>query len=550
MINKLKNFFKTNNVLKLEILNDINKKISLLKNNIVVDEVEIYIINENIIFNEKNEKINLKYLISENIISNSFINNEFYILNNANTEITNSDKNFAYKLIYPIINEKEETKCVIVFKNNTHKYELKDIWSLNNYKNNILEIFKKYDLNPLNKNNLIDNKLNFEHKEYEDILVHFIDLLNPHLKLLSYRYNTLKIFQDLGDTLENRELFLNDYFLIRNKKITNQNNFIRVTLTEMREYFLEETEIKIKFILDNNKNKSMYNTIILPSNNKNINENDEEYIIEEFTNNLILLKEFILITDIENKKEILSFIDLVDNIRHFIHQTINIVNLFDLILLEKILFKEIKKQKILKDTEYFIYNINASKYRLLRFYKQLKELKLLSDNKEIIIIEKYNFTLLDIKQMLLLYRKRANDFIYKDTTYNITFNVNLHSNENIVINSNLEKLDEIMETLIQNSLEELAEKDYESDKDNPKYINIDIEEIENFIYININDSGRGIPSKNLPKIFDKYYTTGKLNGSGIGLAAVKKLTEKLDILIKVDSKENIGTTFTLIIPKN
>ena len=61
------------------------------------------------------------------------------------------------------------------------------------------------------------------------------------------------------------------------------------------------------------------------------------------------------------------------------------------------------------------------------------------------------------------------------------------------------------------------------------------------------DNGPGIPKKALEKVFMPFYTTkepGK--GTGLGLALVKKLVERNDGEIKVESEEGKGTTFTLI----
>tara|TARA_R110002124_G_scaffold17532_3_gene73195 strand:+ start:43813 stop:45333 length:1521 start_codon:yes stop_codon:yes gene_type:complete len=72
------------------------------------------------------------------------------------------------------------------------------------------------------------------------------------------------------------------------------------------------------------------------------------------------------------------------------------------------------------------------------------------------------------------------------------------------------------------------------------------------INFRIADTGRGIPKKDLPKIFDSYYQlefkeTVPL-GEGLGLKIVKELTHLLNGKITVDSRENIGTTYTVNLP--
>jgi len=63
--------------------------------------------------------------------------------------------------------------------------------------------------------------------------------------------------------------------------------------------------------------------------------------------------------------------------------------------------------------------------------------------------------------------------------------------------------------------------------------------------ITIADTGKGI--KHADKIFDRFYKEHE-RGLGIGLHIVKKLCDELGINIKVYSKVDKGTTFTLIFP--
>ncbi len=68
------------------------------------------------------------------------------------------------------------------------------------------------------------------------------------------------------------------------------------------------------------------------------------------------------------------------------------------------------------------------------------------------------------------------------------------------------------------------------------------------------DSGIGIAAENLPMIFERFYQVdksrarSKAGGTGLGLAIVKFIVEMLGGTIKVDSKPNIGATFTFTVP--
>jgi len=61
------------------------------------------------------------------------------------------------------------------------------------------------------------------------------------------------------------------------------------------------------------------------------------------------------------------------------------------------------------------------------------------------------------------------------------------------------------------------------------------------------DSGRGISEKDLPHIFEAYYTT-KEEGSGLGLLTVYNAVAEHGGRIEVTSKPSKGTTFTIFLP--
>ncbi len=70
---------------------------------------------------------------------------------------------------------------------------------------------------------------------------------------------------------------------------------------------------------------------------------------------------------------------------------------------------------------------------------------------------------------------------------------------------------------------------------------------ESLITIEIKDTGSGIKSEDLNKIFDPYFTT-KTKGTGLGLAIVHKIIEAHKGEIKVRSVFGQGTAFTIVIP--
>ncbi len=68
-----------------------------------------------------------------------------------------------------------------------------------------------------------------------------------------------------------------------------------------------------------------------------------------------------------------------------------------------------------------------------------------------------------------------------------------------------------------------------------------------FIQIQISDSGMGIPNDDIKKIFQPFFST-KEKGTGMGLAICHRIINQHEGDIFVESVENKGTTFTILLP--
>ena len=83
---------------------------------------------------------------------------------------------------------------------------------------------------------------------------------------------------------------------------------------------------------------------------------------------------------------------------------------------------------------------------------------------------------------------------------------------------------------------------------------ISIQYLEDKHALEIKDTGIGIRSEDIPKIFDRGYSgfNGRMNekSSGLGLYLAKKISEKLNIQIEVESMLFKGSIFRLVFPTN
>jgi signal transduction histidine kinase len=80
-------------------------------------------------------------------------------------------------------------------------------------------------------------------------------------------------------------------------------------------------------------------------------------------------------------------------------------------------------------------------------------------------------------------------------------------------------------------------------------VNVRCTQKDFYVDVQVEDTGGGITSEQMSKIFDPYFTTkqGK-SGTGLGLYITKKVVEDHNGSIKVDSTPDIGTTFTIRLP--
>lgn len=115
----------------------------------------------------------------------------------------------------------------------------------------------------------------------------------------------------------------------------------------------------------------------------------------------------------------------------------------------------------------------------------------------------------------------------------------------VYITADEKSISRILQNIINNSLK------YGS---SGKVIGISLKENKDNVTIEIWDKGKGIKEEDLPYIFERLYTGEKsrnshLKGSGIGLTIVKKLVEKHNGKVEVESLPYEKTTFKITLFK-
>ena len=102
-----------------------------------------------------------------------------------------------------------------------------------------------------------------------------------------------------------------------------------------------------------------------------------------------------------------------------------------------------------------------------------------------------------------------------------------------------ERIKQVLVNLIDNAIKYTSTEGFVK-------VSLDVKEKE--VFINVQDNGIGIPKKDQPRIFERFYRVDKARsrdagGSGLGLSIVKHILEAHSSSIKVESEENKGTKF-------
>jgi len=84
-------------------------------------------------------------------------------------------------------------------------------------------------------------------------------------------------------------------------------------------------------------------------------------------------------------------------------------------------------------------------------------------------------------------------------------------------------------------------------------VRVSVEAADGTVVLQVADTGEGIPTVELPRIFERFYRvdkarTRRTGGTGLGLAIVRHVAEAHGGLVTVDSEVGKGSTFTVTLP--
>ena len=139
-----------------------------------------------------------------------------------------------------------------------------------------------------------------------------------------------------------------------------------------------------------------------------------------------------------------------------------------------------------------------------------------------------------VEEMGIELESKGFDFSYKNEV-----------EDDVEVIADAEQIKRVINNIISNSVKYM-------DKSDPK-IDIRVKDVGDFVQIEIEDNGRGIGTKELPNIFERFYRADasrhSAGGSGIGLSIVKKIIEDHGGKIWASSTLGKGTVMYFVLRK-
>jgi len=192
-------------------------------------------------------------------------------------------------------------------------------------------------------------------------------------------------------------------------------------------------------------------------------------------------------------------------------------------------------------------NFKGQDIQLLQFIKRNSDYlrKLLNEMLDLSKIESDKMELQEESfEFFAFLKNHVSQFYAIGESQNIKFSVDVNAKEDVILSMDKQKLIKVLNNLLSNAFKFNA---------SGSFVNLKANWEQSTITILIEDGGQGIPSADLPHIFDRFYQSNeggvkRGDSTGIGLSLCKELCDLMGMEIRVESEVNNGTKFYLSLP--
>jgi len=400
--------------------------------------------------------------------------------------------------------------------------------------------FSKYLISPLNE--LINgtkriSKGNFSEKIYINSNDEFRVLADN----FNYMSNEIEMKINEINTVNSRLTATLDSMINGIIAISNEKKILFINPEAQKMFHIKENEVMDKKIIEIFRNYEIYSVIENYFENKINGDTTKEILFEKkyYTINInsiykskfytekigiiVLIQDITEIKKLENMRK-----DFVANVSHELRTPLTSIKGF----IETLRFGNVKDETT-RDKFLGIIEIET-----IRLNNLIEDILVLSDIEKIINVE------IEKVEVLKSLNEVIDMMLIKIENTDIEINTNINIDTELCIDGNVNWFKQIIINLIDNAIK--------YNKENGKII-IEAYQEHKKIYITIEDTGIGINEKHLDRLFERFYRVDKsrskiVGGTGLGLAIVKHALMNLNGSINVESKEEIGTKFTIQIP--
>ncbi|MEF9990762.1 MAG: PAS domain-containing sensor histidine kinase [Romboutsia sp.] len=367
-------------------------------------------------------------------------------------------------------------------------------------------------------------------KESQESYSRFIDILPDGICLLE---DDLSIYYANKSLLEILDIDCTD-----NIKGLNIKDIINLNKSEKSEF-----EYRIKKVFNNKESMFIMDVEILSIYNKKVqveinalpfSKEEKQYIMcifQDISNRKRWeIAEEELVNIVNNDKIKTEFFA---NMSHELKTPLNVI--YSCNQLIESIYRGGKIKDYNNNIEYHIELVKQNSYRLQRLINNIIDFTKMESNLYKLKLAKYNIVEIieDLFMEVETYAAKKNiSLIFDTNTEEIYIYIDKFQMERVILN------------LLSNCIKF-------TNNDGYIYLNINCEFDK--VEISVKDTGVGIPKNQLDSIFNEFSQVDKTlsrsaEGSGIGLAIVKKLVNLHGGLINVISEENKGTEFTISLP--
>lgn len=221
--------------------------------------------------------------------------------------------------------------------------------------------------------------------------------------------------------------------------------------------------------------------------------------------------------------------DFIANVSHELRTPISMLQGYSEAIIDEVVTTEEDKQEMIR----IIYDESK---RMSRLVTELLDLARLESGYLSIYKEEVSVlpTIERITQKFDQIAKEKNIRLYFEHTLSDTIHLQLDE----------DRMEQVLTNLIDNALRHTPKEGS---------VTVKLSKTAGQIIIEVKDTGYGIPSEDLPYVFERFYkadkarTRGK-SGTGLGLAIAKNIVERHDGHLSVESEVGVGTSFIIKLP--